>query len=45
MMRVLVIEDEAVLREGLKRELEAAGHTVDVAADPEDPEDGGSDEP
>jgi two-component system response regulator PhoP len=32
-MRVLVVEDEAALREALKADLEAAGHTVDVAAD------------
>jgi len=35
-MRILVIEDEAALREGLCKELQAAGHTVDVAADGEE---------
>jgi two-component system response regulator PhoP len=35
-MRVLVIEDEAALRESLKTGLTAAGHTVDVAADGEE---------
>jgi two-component system response regulator PhoP len=35
-MRVLVIEDEAALRAGLKDDLTAAGHTVDVAADGEE---------
>jgi two-component system response regulator PhoP len=35
-MRILVIEDEAALREGLRKELQAAGHTVDVAADGEE---------
>jgi two-component system response regulator PhoP len=35
-MRVLVVEDEAVLRESLKAELTAAGHTVDTAADGEE---------
>jgi two-component system response regulator PhoP len=35
-MRVLVVEDEAALREALKTELIAAGHTVDVAADGEE---------
>ena len=30
-MRILVVEDEAELRESLKRDLAAAGHTVDVA--------------
>jgi two-component system response regulator PhoP len=35
-MRVLVIEDEPALREGLKSELTAAGHTVDLAADGEE---------
>lgn len=35
-MRVLVVEDEAVLRESLKRDLVAAGHTVDVATDGEE---------
>lgn len=35
-MRVLVIEDEAALRDGLKADLTAAGHTVDTAVDGED---------
>ena len=35
-MRILVIEDEAALREGLRHDLTAAGHTVDVAADGEE---------
>jgi two-component system response regulator PhoP len=35
-MRVLVVEDEAVLRDTLKAELVAAGHTVDTAADGEE---------
>ena len=35
-MRVLVVEDEATLREGLRHDLTAAGHTVDVAADGEE---------
>jgi two-component system response regulator PhoP len=35
-MRVLVVEDEAALREALKADLEAGGHTVDVAADGEE---------
>jgi two-component system response regulator PhoP len=35
-MRVLVVEDEAALRDGLKRDLTAAGNTVDVAADGEE---------
>ncbi|MBV8657155.1 MAG: response regulator transcription factor [Burkholderiales bacterium] len=35
-MRLLVIEDEAELREGLKRQLEADGYRVDEAADGED---------
>ena len=35
-MRILVVEDEAELRESLKRDLAAAGHTVDVAADGEE---------
>ena len=35
-MRVLVIEDEAALRDALKRDLVAAGFTVDVAADGEE---------
>jgi two-component system response regulator PhoP len=35
-MRVLVIEDEAALRDGLKADLTAAGHTVDTAADGEE---------
>jgi two-component system, OmpR family, response regulator PhoP len=35
-MRVLVVEDEAALREGLQRELVAAGFNVDIAADGEE---------
>lgn len=35
-MRVLVVEDERVLRETLKHDLGAAGHVVDVAADGEE---------
>jgi two-component system, OmpR family, response regulator PhoP len=35
-MRVLVVEDEAALREALQADLTAAGHTVDVAADGEE---------
>jgi two-component system response regulator PhoP len=35
-MRILVVEDEAALRESLKRDLSVAGHTVDVAADGEE---------
>jgi two-component system, OmpR family, response regulator PhoP len=35
-MRVLVIEDEAALRDSLKAGLTAAGHTVDIAADGEE---------
>jgi two-component system response regulator PhoP len=35
-MRILVIEDETTLREGLRTDLTAAGHTVDVAADGEE---------
>ena len=35
-MRALIIEDEAVLREGLRDELVKAGFTVDVAADGEE---------
>ncbi|MCC7461528.1 MAG: response regulator transcription factor [Gammaproteobacteria bacterium] len=35
-MRILVVEDEAELRASLQRELSAAGHTVDVAADGEE---------
>jgi len=35
-VRVLVIEDEAALRDALKRDLVAAGFTVDVAADGEE---------
>lgn len=35
-MRVLVIEDELALRESLRHDLGAAGHSVDVAADGEE---------
>jgi two-component system response regulator PhoP len=35
-MRVLVVEDEAALREQLRAGLTAAGHTVDLAADGEE---------
>jgi two-component system response regulator PhoP len=35
-MRVLVVEDEAALRDSLKADLVAAGHTVDTAADGEE---------
>ncbi len=35
-MRILVVEDEAVLRESLKTRLEAAGFTVDEARDGEE---------
>jgi two-component system response regulator PhoP len=35
-MRVLVVEDEAALRDSLKSELARAGHTVDTAADGEE---------
>lgn len=35
-MRILVVEDEEVLRESLKRELVAGGFTVDIAADGEE---------
>ncbi len=35
-MRVLVVEDEAALREALRHDLTSAGHTVDVAADGEE---------
>ena len=35
-MRVLVVEDEAALRDSLKTELAAVGHTVDTAADGEE---------
>jgi len=35
-MRALVIEDEAVLREALQRDLTGAGFTVDLAADGEE---------
>ncbi|HEY3808649.1 MAG TPA: response regulator transcription factor [Steroidobacteraceae bacterium] len=35
-MRVLIVEDEAALREALKADLTAAGHTVDLAADGEE---------
>ena len=35
-MRLLLIEDDAVVRLGLKRQLEAEGYRVDMAADGED---------
>lgn len=35
-MRILVVEDEAALRDALKRDLVAAGFTVDLAADGEE---------
>jgi two-component system, OmpR family, response regulator PhoP len=35
-MRILVVEDEAALRDSLKHDLSAAGHAVDVAADGEE---------
>jgi len=35
-MRLLLVEDDAVLRLGLKRQLEAEGYRVDMAADGED---------
>ena len=35
-MRLLLIEDDAVLRLGLRRQLEAEGYRVDMAADGED---------
>src|ERR1700734_4058253 len=35
-MRVLVVEDEAALREVLKADLSAAGYSVDLAADGEE---------
>jgi len=35
-MRVLVVEDEAALREALKADLTSAGHTVDTAVDGEE---------
>jgi hypothetical protein len=35
-MRLLLIEDDAVLRLGLARQLEAEGYRVDLAADGED---------
>lgn len=35
-MRILVIEDEAAIREGLREQLTKAGFTVDVAANGED---------
>lgn len=35
-MRILVVEDEAALRDSLKHDLSAAGHAVDAAADGEE---------
>lgn len=35
-MRVLIVEDEAALRDSLREDLVAAGYTVDVAADGEE---------
>ncbi|MBP7491844.1 MAG: response regulator, partial [Rhodoferax sp.] len=35
-MRLLLIEDDAILRLSLKRQLEAEGHRVDLASDGED---------
>jgi two-component system response regulator PhoP len=35
-MRILVVEDEAAIRDGLKTQFAAAGFTVDVAADGEE---------
>ena len=35
-MRILVVEDEAGIREGLREQLAEAGFTVDVAADGEE---------
>ena len=35
-MRILVVEDEAAIREGLKKQFADAGFTVDVAADGEE---------
>ena len=35
-MRILIVEDEAALREGLRNQLMKAGFTVDVAADGEE---------
>ena len=35
-MRILIVEDEAALRESLKHDLTAAGHAVDAAADGEE---------
>jgi len=35
-VRILVVEDEAALRESLKHDLTAAGHAVDAAADGEE---------
>ena len=35
-MRVLVVEDEAAIREALKTDLAAAGYSVDLAADGEE---------
>ncbi|HKZ74535.1 MAG TPA: response regulator transcription factor [Steroidobacteraceae bacterium] len=35
-MRVLIVEDESALREGLKSDLSAAGFTVDIAVDGEE---------
>ena len=42
-MRILVVEDEAVLREGLVDLLRAAGHTVEAVADGESALERGSD--
>ena len=42
-MRILVVEDEAVLREGLVDLLRAAGHSVEAVADGESALQRGSD--